>query len=141
MMDQTCGRILEEILRRESFSLLAHAEVAQFWTPYHYHLAHSKLQGMISQEKEIRDALFQILARQKISTSPFGTFPADFSGLNYMALEKILPRLIDCQNLSITDLEKAIPDFPAGPVKSLLEKRLLLRREHRVCLNRLFSKS
>jgi hypothetical protein len=134
MIDAPTVNRLHQIIRRESLSVLAYTGQALPWTPFSRQSSLVELQLMVRTEQEAIRALAQYLARQRISLPALGAFSGHFTHINYTSLEKLLPRLIEYQRMSIDELDSDLPALPAGIAKTLVEKLLFLKREHLVRL-------
>jgi hypothetical protein len=117
-------------MRRESLSVLMYVDDAFPWTTARDSAALAKLKRLIAAEKQALAALGQFLARRHVPLGALGSFPSGFTTINFVSLEYLIPRLIECERTSIGKLEaeaKAIADADA---RAKVEQLLAVKRKN-----------
>jgi hypothetical protein len=126
---QTAAR-LQDIVRRESLSPMMYVGDAYPWTSYGNHAAADKLRSLVAAERQALNHLGLFLTKRKVGLRYIGSFPASFTTLNFLALDAILPRLIDFEDKSVKQLEADLPAITDPDAKALVEKLLQTKREN-----------
>lgn len=130
MIDAHAQRLLQEILQRESRSVLTYVGEAYPWTRWAEEKVLTDLLQIIAAEREAVAGLGRFLVRQRITLPYLAPYPSHFTTINFLALDFLLPRLIEQERRSIADLERdraALKD-PAAQVE--VDKLLALKRRH-----------
>jgi hypothetical protein len=124
VIDAQTQATLQEVLRRESRSLLSYVADAYPWTTAAGGPALASLNRHIREELAAVNALGRFLVRHRIDLPLLGQYPVAFTTCNFIALSYLLPRLADEERRSIAHLEadlRAIHDPAARePVDALL---------------------
>ncbi len=122
--------LLQDILRRESRSVLMYVAEAYPWTNATGTKALSALQQLIAAEREAVACLGRFLVRQRIPLPFLPSYPAHFTTINFLALDFILPRLIEHERKSIAELESDLAALKSPVARAEVEKLLDLKRKH-----------
>lgn len=128
MIDSHSQSLLQDILRRESRSVLMYVEEAYPWTTAAEQKALTELRQLIATERQALAGLGRFLLRQRIPLPYLPSYPADFTTINFLALDYILPRLIDYEHRSIAELERDLPALKEPAAHAEIEKLLALKR-------------
>lgn len=124
MIDPASAALLQEIFRREARSLLMYVGEAFPWTMAKDGAAIDRLQTIFRAEAQSISALGRFLARQHVPPASHGSYPASFTTSNFVALDYLLPRLIENERSSIPALEAArdrLADSALAVVTALLD--------------------
>jgi hypothetical protein len=120
--------ILQGIVRSESRSLLSYIGDAFPWTTSVQTPALATLKGAVKDEAAAVSALGRFLVRARLNPPFLGAYPISFTSCNFVALDYLLPRLIDEERRSIVALRSdldAIGDAGAKlAVEGLLEVKM-----------------
>jgi hypothetical protein len=108
VIDPETQALLQDIVRRESQSILSYVREAFPWVGAKGAPALSKLRQLSEEESEAVAALGRYLARRRAPATFLGSFPSSFTTLNFLALEHLVPRLIAYEHNSIADLERSL---------------------------------
>jgi hypothetical protein len=136
VIDPVTEAALQEIVRRESRSLLSYIGDAYPWTTAAGTPALEGLRRVVEQESAAVTELGRALVRNKIPMPFLGSYPVRFTSCNFLALEFLLPRLATSEKELIAALEADLPRIPAAvraPVDALLE----VKRQNLAALERL----
>jgi hypothetical protein len=139
VIDPQTQALLQDILRRESRSVLMYVAEAYPWTTSTQTTALVTLQQLIAAEKEAVSHLGQFLVRHHVPLPFLPSYPAHFTTINFLALDYILPRLIEHERSSITDLERSLHAVKDSTARVEVEKLLDLKRRHLTQLEELTS--
>jgi hypothetical protein len=137
VIDPRTRDLLQEIVGRESHSLLMYIADAFPWTTSKGAETLTRLHQLSKAEAEAIRALGRFLARHRIAPPPMGAFPASFTTLNFVALDHLLPRLLDAQRSSIAALEKDLPALTSPEARAEVEKLLAVKQKTRAGLETL----
>lgn len=130
MIDPHSQALLQDVLRRESRSVLMYVDEAYPWTTVAEEKSLTDLRQIISAEREALTALGRFLLRQHIPLPYLPTFPSSFTTINFLALDYVLPRLIDYERRAIAELERDLPALKDSAAHAEVEKLLALKRRH-----------
>lgn len=98
MIDAASRAILLNIIRGEGRSLLQYVGESFPWTKAEEKAALDRLQGIVEEERDAVARLIRFLVRQRIvGTAPLGPYPMEFTNINYISLDHLLPLLLDSQ--------------------------------------------
>src|SRR3989442_15666615 len=98
--------LLQQLVQRESRSLLQYLREAFPWTTDQNRDAWGQLQQLMDEEQQGVGALVQFLVRW-LHTFPYlGSYPSDFTNINFVALEHLLPLLEEEARRSVAALER-----------------------------------
>ena len=130
VIDSHSQRLLQDILRRESRSVLMYVAEAYPWTTSTQTKTLTSLQQLIAAEREAVSCLGRFLVRQRVPLPFLPSYPAHFTTINFLALDFILPRLIQHQRHSIAELERDLAFVKDPAAQAELERLLALKRQH-----------
>ncbi len=129
-MDSQTQTLLQDILRRESRSALLYADEAYPWTTVSEETALTSLRQLIAAERDAVTRLGQFLVRQRIPLPYLPPFPASFTTINFLALDYLLPRLIEHERQLIAELERDLHALKDAGARAEVEMLLAVKRRH-----------
>lgn len=129
MIDVPTAALLQNILRRESRSLLQYVSEAFPWTTVEERGALANLRKLITDEQTAIAELARFLIRQRVGVPHLGAYP-DFTAINFVTLDFLLPMLADHQNKAIAVLERNLAQVIDPDARALVEKILTMKRQH-----------
>lgn len=130
MIDAHSQALLQDILRRESRSVLLYVDEAYPWTTATEQKSLADLRQLIAAERQALTSLGRFLLRQRIPLPFLSSFPSDFTTINFLAFDYVLPRLIDYERRSIAELERDLSALKDPAAHAEVEKLLALKRRH-----------
>jgi hypothetical protein len=130
VIDSQTQSLLQDILRRESRSVLFYVAEAFPWTNSTEEKALKVLQQLIAAERQAVTELGQFLVRRRVPLPFLPSYPASFTTINFLALDYVLPRLVEHEHRSIADLERDLPSLKDPAARAEVEKLLALKRRH-----------
>jgi hypothetical protein len=130
MIDSRAQAVLQGVLRRESLSLLQYVSEAFPWAGPEDREALAKFRQLTEEDREGIGELRRFLARKKIMPSFIGSFPQSFTSLGFVALQTLLPRLVEAQRRDIADLERDLAQLNDPEAQALVQKVLDRKRRH-----------
>jgi hypothetical protein len=139
VIDPQTQTLLQDILRRESRSVLMYVAEAYPWTTSTQGKALTSLQHLIAAEREAVAHLGRFLVRQHIPLPYLPSYPAHFTTINFLALDYILPRLLEHERGSLAALERDLHAMKDPTARTEVEKLLTLERQHLTELEQLVS--
>jgi hypothetical protein len=123
VIDPHSQAVLQDVVRRESRSLLSYIGDAFPWTTAAGGPALASLRQAVRDEGAAVTALGRFLVRHHAGLPYLGSYPASFTSWNFVALDFLLPRLVEEERRTIAELEAALPPLAEavrGPVQALL---------------------
>jgi hypothetical protein len=130
VIDPHTQTLLQDLLRRESRSVLIYVAEAYPWTASTRSKALTTLQQLIAAEREAVAHLGRFLVRQRIPLPFLPSYPAHFTTINFLALDFVLPRLIEQERHSIAELERDLASVKDPAARAEVERLLALKRQH-----------
>jgi hypothetical protein len=130
VIDPETQALLQEIVRRESRSVLTYVGEAFPWTNSLHSAALSQLKRLIAEEGAAVAKLGRFLTRRGVPPPLLGPYPESFTTLNFLALEHLVPRLIAYQHRSLADLERDLTHISDPEAKAQVQKLLDVKRRH-----------
>ena len=97
------------------------------------------LQQFIAAERVAVANLGRFLVRQRIPLPYLPPYPAHFTTINFLALDFLLPRLLEYERRSIAELERDRAALKGPAAQAEVDKLLALKRRHLPCLEELAS--
>jgi hypothetical protein len=128
VIDPRTQALLQNIVSRETRTLLLYTGDAFPWTRTEGQEVLGRLQQLIGTERSAINALGRFLARQRIPPPPTGLYPGSFTSWNFVALEALLPRLVQAQEESIAALEKDLHALTNAEARAEVEKLLAAKK-------------
>ena len=120
--------ILQGIVRRESRSLLSYIGDSFPWTTGAGGPALDTLGQVVRDECDAVSALGRYLIRQRAPVPYLGSYPANFTSMNFVSLEYLLPKLVQSQKELIAALEVDLRQVEAGEPRTQVEALLAVKR-------------
>ena len=133
---ETTDRLVEAY-RRERLSFLQYVRQA---TPYAGPADRQLLErvrALADAEAAELDGFGEFLDAERASVPYLGAFPSTFTNYNFVAIRKLVPRLIEDQRLGLEALQADIAALPAGSAQTRLEKLAEAKRMHLTELEKL----
>ena len=137
MNDAPTLPVLEQLVQRESHSLLQYMSDAFPWTTAKDRDAWTELQRLIAEERQGVGALVQFLVRRRHMFPYLGGYPANFTNINFVALEHLLPLLVDHERRAIAELERDLAQLSDPEAYSQVQTYLEMKRRHLLSLGAL----
>jgi hypothetical protein len=138
-MDSPTIALLQEIIRRESLSLLSYVGDAFPWTARGGDVALGQLRNIVADHKRAVSTLGQFLVKQRAAPPYVGSYPSGFTTVNFLALSHVLPRLIDTERKSLAQLEAEVHLLTDESARSAVGQLVNAKRDHLVRLEALAS--
>jgi hypothetical protein len=127
-IDAESQAVLEELVRRESRSLLSYVGDAFPWTTAAGGPALTTLNQLIRQERQAVTDLGRHLVRRRVTPPFLGSYPASFTSWNFIDLTALLPRLLEAQRRAISELQADLPKIHDAPAKQEAERLLAVKK-------------
>ena len=116
--------LLQEIVRRESRSLLLYIGDSFPWTTNEHAPDLVTMRKLVRREANAISTLGKFLVRQRITPPFYGSYPASFTSCNFIDLAFLLPRLMSAQEKGIAALTADIARVHEHEPKNQLEALL-----------------
>lgn len=122
--------LLQDIVRRESRSLLQYVSEAFPWTNQKEQAALASVQRMVEEERRDTAVLGQFLVRRRIGVPYLGPYPLSFTNINYTSLDHLLPMLVQHQRRAIEQLESDLRKLSDPEAQQQVRRILEIKRRH-----------
>jgi hypothetical protein len=113
---------------------LLYVGAAYPWTTADHASAVQSLRQLIREEEQALAALGQFLTRRRVALPVLGAFPSRFTTINFLALDYVLPRLIQEQQHAITELQRDLAGLVDNEARQQIQHLLDLKRRHQISL-------
>jgi hypothetical protein len=130
VIDPATEARLQDLLRRERRSLLEYVAGAYPWANRGKRDVWPQLRRVIDEERQALAAIAQFLTRQRVPLPPPGPFPEHFTSLNFVALDYLLPQLVEAQRRASAALEHDLARLPDGEAQRLVRELLAVKQRH-----------
>lgn len=130
MIDPVTQGLLQELVSRQSRSLLRYVGDSFPWSAAGKEHALANLHQIVAEDQEATKALIRFLQRARIVVPFQGSYPSWFTTINFVSLDYLLPMLIRDQRAGIADLETALPQVANQEAQDQLRRLLDVRRKH-----------
>jgi hypothetical protein len=130
VIDPQSKTVLQDIIRRESRSLLSYVGDAYPWTTAAGGAALNRLRQVVHNETDAVAALGAYVTKQHGELPFLGSYPVSFTSYNFVALNHLLPRLVQTEKELIAALEADVSRLPAGEERSKAEALLAVKRRN-----------
>jgi hypothetical protein len=137
VIDHATQELLHEIVRRESRSVLMYVGDAYPWTTARGGDTLAALRRLVATEGQAVAALGRYLIRSHVPPSFLGSYPSGFTTINFLALDYLLPRLVEAQRHSLADLESDLKAITDAGARAEVEKLAAVKRQTLAELERL----
>lgn len=135
-MDSLTQSLLEDTVRRESRSLLQYVRDAFPWTSAEERAALAEIERMIDEELRGAALLMRLLQRAHVPPPYIGPYPMEFTNINYLSLDHLMPQLVARQRQAIADLERDVLSMLDEEARTLVNKVLDKKRQHLAALEK-----
>jgi hypothetical protein len=130
VIEETMRETLTDIYRRERLSFLQYIRQT---TPYAGPADKAILDRVLelgNVEAATLDGFGEFLSRNRMTIPHVGAFPSPFTNYNFVAVRKLLPRLVEDEARGLASLERDAYALPPGEVRSWVEKLAESKRMH-----------
>jgi hypothetical protein len=127
-IDPASQAVVEEIVRRESRSLLSYVGDSYPWTTAAGGPALKTLNQLIRQERQAVTDLGRHLVRRRVTPPFLGSYPASFTSWNFIDLAALLPKLLEAQARLIREIQADLSKVHDAPAKQEVERLLAVKK-------------
>jgi hypothetical protein len=143
VIDAPSEAILQGIVQRESRSLLQYVADSFPWTTEDEKAVLGRIQQMIEEERQGVGDLIGFMVRRRLTLPYLGTYPGEFTTINYVSLDHLMPLLVDEERRALLALESNQAQLEQSAVSSQqsacaqVQKLLDMKRRHLQTLEKL----
>ncbi len=130
MIDAATQAVLQDIVRRESRSLLQYVRDAFPWTSAREQEALAQLQTLIEEELKSTAELSHFLTRHRSGPPYLGPYPMSFANINYVSLDHLLPLLVENERRAIADRERDLSRITDPAASAQVERIISMKQRH-----------
>jgi hypothetical protein len=121
--------LLQDILRRESRSLLQYVAESYPWSKREGAAACAAIRSMARAEADVVARLGRWLAKERVAVTFPGAYPMQFTTMNFVAVSFLLPRLAEEERTRIAELQHSLNAIPDG-ARALVQTLIDLKGRH-----------
>lgn len=130
MIDARTQALLQDIVRRATRSMLQYVGEAYPWAGDGQADGLVKVQAVVAEEEQAVEGLAAFLRKKRIGIPYLGSYPENFTHLNYVSLDYLMPRLLAWQRSWVGILEKDAALIADAEGKAEVEKLVAVARRH-----------
>jgi hypothetical protein len=130
MIDARTQALLQDLLRRASRSMLQYVGEAYPWAPDTDADLLAKVQAVIHEEEESVEGLAAFLRKKRIPIGYLGSYQQNFTNLNFVSLDYLMPRLLEWQRKWAAVLERDAALIVDGEANAEVSKLVTIARRH-----------
>ena len=130
VLDAQTQTLLQEIFHRESRSLLQYLQESFPWTTAENQAAVVQLKKMSAEEREGAARVARFLRRHQIDLPYLGSFPMEFTTINFIGLDYAAPLLVKSERAAVADLERDLSRITDSEARSLVQGILTVKQRH-----------
>jgi hypothetical protein len=119
---------LQEILGREGSSLLQYARDSYPWASRDKRIVLERLNELIEDEQKSAAAIANLLTRSHYALPAMGAYPSDFTTINFISLDYLLPELVQAQQRALASIEAAVIQISHERARATVEGLLDTKR-------------
>jgi hypothetical protein len=124
------AELLQELLRRESRSLLHYVSESYPWSKADTAQACDAVRALAQAQTEVVARVARWLAKQHVPVDFPGAYPMHFTTANFIALHYLLPRLIADEERCLAAAERTHRALTENEVKMLVQVLIELKKKH-----------
>ena len=137
MTDAPTEAVLQGIVRRESRSLLQYIADAFPWATEEERGVLATLRQLIDEEHQAAGDLMRFMTRRRLALPYIGAYPAEFTTINYVSLDHLLPLLADEERRAVAALEQGLDALHDPDARARVQEVLDMKRRHLQTLDKL----
>ena len=130
MIDARTQALLQDIVRRASRSMLQYIGNSYPWAGDGEAGLLTQVQAVIAEEEQAIEGLAGYLRKHRMGLPYLGSYPQNFTNLNYVSLDYLMPRLLKWQREWVTILEKDATLVANAEAKAEVGKLIAVARRH-----------
>lgn len=130
MIDAKTITILQAIVRKEGQSLLQYVGQAFPWTTLEHEPDLDKLRKIVNEDQEAVAVLAQLLTANRAGLPYQPGFPADFTTINFISLDHLVPRLVKQQQATISQLQADLGLMTEHHARAAIEQLITTKKRH-----------
>jgi hypothetical protein len=128
-MNAATVALLQEIVRRESRSMLTYVGEAFPWTSSRGADALARLKEIVATHNNAVAALGQYLTKLRQPLGYLGSYPSNFTTINFLSLEYILPKLVASERANVAALDRDLHSISDKDARAQIEKLLDVKKK------------
>jgi hypothetical protein len=130
VIDEPTQRVLQEILRRESRSLLQYLSESFPWTTPDHQAAVAELNRLAGEERQGAGWVADFLRRHHVAPAYLGPFPMDFTNINFIGLDYAVLLLRRDVRGALAALESDLPKLHDEGARKLVRELITVKQCH-----------
>jgi hypothetical protein len=130
VIDAASQGVLEELLRRESRSVLQYVRDSYPWTTGDRQEELEKVKGLLTSESEALATLGRWLTKHRVPLPFLGSYPSRFTTINFVSLGYLLPLLVSTEKSLVADLERDLAKLTDPDARIQAQNLLELKKKN-----------
>jgi hypothetical protein len=121
--------VLQGIVRRESLSLLSYVGDAFPWTTTRDAGSLARLRQIVAANKDAVADLGRFLTKLRQPLTFIGSYPSNFTTINFVSLDHVLPKLVESERAGVAALERDMHALTDKDARAQAEKLLAVKKQ------------
>jgi rubrerythrin len=122
--------LLEDIVRRESRTLLQYVSDSYPWITPEEHNVLAQIRTLIEEERQGVAEIMRLLQRRRLPPPFIGNYPATFTSLSFVSLDHLIPLLVMNEREDLQRLEREVGLIADPEADAILQKIVEQKRRH-----------
>jgi hypothetical protein len=136
-MDARTEAVLQDLVRRESRSLLQYVYDAFPWTSPDRQDAVAQVRRLSEEEARATEKLVRFLLKRHVAPLQSGAFPMEFTTINFVSLDHLVALLAKAERRGIAGLERDLDNLGDPEARGLAQELLALKQRDLQALEKL----
>ena len=128
-MNASTVALLQEIVRRESRSMLTYVGEAFPWTPSREADTLARLKDLVAHNNDAVAILGRYLTKLREPVGYLGSYPNSFTTINFLSLDHQLPKVVASEQANVAALERDLANLNDKDAHLQVEKLLELKKK------------
>src|SRR5258707_7721466 len=129
-MDSRTQTVLQQLVRRQGRSLLQYLSDAFPWTDSDGAAELAQFYQLAQEERDSTAKLMHFLTRKRVGVPNMGASPSTFTNINFIALDHLIPLLVDAERKALAALEHDLANTSDAEARSAVQAVLETKQRH-----------
>lgn len=129
-MDAATQALLQNLIRRESRSLLQYVHESYPWTTPAAQSVLAQVEQMVAERRSALAALARMLTKRHVPPPFLGPYPMNFTNVNFVTLDYLLPLLVAQEQRNLAALEKDLERIGDAEIHAEVQGMVEMNRRH-----------
>lgn len=129
MSNPSVESVVQDIVRRETRSFLYYVGEVDVWDVWAPVATRDTVTALIASERVQLARLTQIMQEKRLRPPYPGSYP-DFTGLNFIAADRLVTLLITSERKLLEELQVSVKQLPEGEIRETVEALVVMKQQN-----------